>query len=455
MANLVTKFRYYKSKPKSLRGRYLKYIATRDGVETIGKDINAQPSTDNQKELIERILRDYPDSAEMLEFEDYVNNPTVSNASEFITRALEDNINIFSADKTYADYIATRPRVEKIGSHGLFSQSDNEISLEKVSAEISSHSGNVWTMIVSLRREDAERLDFNNARRWRDMIRSKRDELAKDLKIPPNDLKWYGAFHNESHHPHIHVLFYSESEEHGYLTKKGIYSIRSSLAKSIFKDDLDHIYKKQTEIRDELKKDWKELLRETLDKISNGTYNNPDIQQKLIELSIILANTKGKKVYGYLNKNAKDLIDSIVDLMAEDENIAKLYDMWYEEKYKILRTYSSNVPPKVPLSENKEFKSIKNDIIREALRIMMSESGDLKIKPPPSNKNYSSYNHQRQQYYTSKKRIAAISVTRLFKNLGNIFSDNLGGDDTKKLPVIDRRQHKEIEDKKNAELTIT
>ena len=164
----------------------------------------------------------------------------------------------------------------------------------------------------------------------------------------------------------------------------------------------------------------------------------------------------GRQIRFYITQtDAKDLIDSIVDLMAEDENIAKLYDMWYEEKYKISRTYSSNVPPKVPLSENKEFKSIKNDIIREALRIMMSEGGDLKIKPPPSNKNYSSYNHQRQQYYTSKKRIAATSVTRLFKNLGNIFSDNLGGDDAKKLPVIDRRQHKEIEDKKNAELTIT
>ena len=455
MANLVTKFRYYKSKPKSLRGRYLRYIATRDGVEIIGKEIHTQPATENQKELIERILKDYPDSSEMLEFEDYVNNPIIINASEFISRALEDNINIFTADKTYADYIATRPRVEKIGSHGLFSQSDDEISLEKVSAEISSHGGNVWTMIVSLRREDAERLGYNNARRWRDMIRSKRDELAKDLKIPSNDLKWYGAFHNESHHPHIHVMFYSESENYGYLTKKGIYDIRSSLAKSIFKDDLDHIYKKQTEIRDELKKNSKELLREILDKISKGTYNNPEIQQKLIELSIILANTKGKKVYGYLNKNAKDLIDSIVDLMAEDENISKLYDMWYEEKYKILRTYSSNVPPKIPLSENKEFKSIKNDIIREALRIMMSEGGDLKIKPPPSNQKYSSYNQQRQQYYTSKKRLAATSVTRLFKNLANIFSDNIGGDDAKKEPVIDKRQRKEIEDKKNAELTIT
>ena len=455
MANLVTKFRYYKSKPKSLRGRYLRYIATRDGVEIIGKEIHTQPATENQKELIERILKDYPDSSEMLEFEDYVNNPIIINASEFISRALEDNINIFTADKTYADYIATRPRVEKIGSHGLFSQSDDEISLEKVSAEISSHGGNVWTMIVSLRREDAERLGYNNARRWRDMIRSKRDELAKDLKIPSNDLKWYGAFHNESHHPHIHVMFYSESENYGYLTKKGIYDIRSSLAKSIFKDDLDHIYKKQTEIRDELKKNSKELLREILDKISKGTYNNPEIQQKLIELSIILANTKGKKVYGYLNKNAKDLIDSIVDLMAEDENISKLYDMWYEEKYKILRTYSSNVPPKIPLSENKEFKSIKNDIIREALRILMSEGGDLKIKPPPSNQKYSSYNQQRQQYYTSKKRLAATSVTRLFKNLANIFSDNIGGDDAKKEPVIDKRQRKEIEDKKNAELTIT
>ena len=455
MANLVTKFRYYKSKPKSLRGRYLRYIATRDGVEIIGKEIHTQPATENQKELIERILNDYPDSSEMLEFEDYVNNPIIINASEFISRALEDNINIFTADKTYADYIATRPRVEKIGSHGLFSQSDDEISLEKVSAEISSHGGNVWTMIVSLRREDAERLGYNNARRWRDMIRSKRDELAKDLKIPSNDLKWYGAFHNESHHPHIHVMFYSESENYGYLTKKGIYDIRSSLAKSIFKDDLDHIYKKQTEIRDELKKNSKELLREILDKISKGTYNNPEIQQKLIELSIILANTKGKKVYGYLNKNAKDLIDSIVDLMAEDENISKLYDMWYEEKYKILRTYSSNVPPKIPLSENKEFKSIKNDIIREALRILMSEGGDLKIKPPPSNQKYSSYNQQRQQYYTSKKRLAATSVTRLFKNLANIFSDNIGGDDAKKEPVIDKRQRKEIEDKKNAELTIT
>ena len=149
------------------------------------------------------------------------------------------------------------------------------------------------------------------------------------------------------------------------------------------------------------------------------------------------------------------MIDSIVDLMAEDENIAKLYDMWYEEKYKILRTYSSNVPPKVPLSENKEFKSIKNDIIREALRIMMSEGGDLKIKPPPSNRNYSSYSKQRQQYYTSKKRVAATSVTRLFKNLANIFSENIGGDDAKKEPVIDKRQRKEIEDKKNAELTIS
>ena len=455
MASLVTKFRYYKPNYKASRGKYLKYIATRDGVENLVPDTHRQPATQKQKELIEKIIADFPDSSEMLEFEDYVRNPTKINASEFIIRALEDNENVFAEGKTYADYIATRPRVEKIGKHGLFSSNNDEIKLENISKAISAHDGNIWTMIVSLRREDAERLNYNNARAWRDMIRSKQSEMANALRIPVSKLRWYGAFHNESHHPHIHVIFYSEDGEQGYLTKKGINSIRSTLAKSIFKDDLEHSYEKQTKIRDDLKEDWKALLAEILNRINSGTYDNPEIQSKLIELSIILANTKGKKVYGYLNKNAKDLIDSIVDLMAEDENIAKLYDLWYEEKYKILKTYSSNVPPKIPLSQNKEFKSIKNDIIREALKLLMSSDNNMNIKAPPSNKNYNSNKQQRQQYYASKQKISATAVTRLFKGLGNIFADNLRDNEKQKSPVIDKRQRKEIEDKKNAELTLS
>jgi hypothetical protein len=455
MANLVTKFRYYKPKKSKTRGNYVKYVATRDGVEKIPRNDLNKPASKNQTDLIKRILRDFPDSVEMHEYADYVNSPTVETASEFITRAIEDNINIFIAQPTYADYIATRPRVEKTGTHGLFSSIDEEVNLKKVSEEISQHEGNVWTMIVSLRREDAERLGYNNAKAWRDLIRTKSEEISRNFKIPLNELKWYGAFHNEGHHPHVHIIIYSNKADEGYLSHIGIDKMRSSLANTIFEDDMYHIAEEQTKIRNELKTDWKKLLQDIFARIEIGTYENEEIKNKLIELSIRLNNTKSKKVYGYLKKDIKELIDSIVDLLAEDEEISKLYDLWYEEKYKILRMYSNQMPPKIPLSENKEFKSIKNDIIREALRILLTEEGDIKMLPPKGKKRDQEYYSQKKNYYESKKHVSANSVTRLFKNLANIFSDKMGGDDNKKLPTIDKRQRREIEDKKNAELTLT
>lgn len=454
MANLITKFKYYKPKSAKHKGNYVKYVATREGVEKLPKNNSDSLVTKNQIELIEKIIKDYPDSIEMLEYDDYLKSPTIKNASEFITRAIEDN-NLFITESTYADYIATRPRVEKSGSHGLFSSIDEDINLKKVSEEIANHDGNVWTMIVSLRREDAERLGFNNANRWRDVIGSKTEEIARNFKIPLSELKWYGAFHNESHHPHIHVIIYSSDTSKGYLSKVGIERMRSSLANTIFQDDIYHIAEEQTKIRNELKSDFKEKLAEILSRIENGTYENEEIRQKLIELSIRLHNTKAKKVYGYLKRDVKDLIDSIVDLLAEDEDISKLYDMWYEEKYKILRMYSQNVPPKIPLSENKEFNSIKNDIIREAMKILMNDEEEaVKMLPPCGKKRDSEYHTQKTKYYESRKGVSLAAVTRLFKSLGNIFSDKLSGDDAKKLPIIDKRQRREIEDKRNAELTL-
>ena len=364
MANLVTKFRYYKPRKSKTRGNYVKYVATRDGVEKINNDNANSNATKKQSELIEKILIDFPDCAEMLEYEDYLKSPTARNASEFITRAIEDNLNLFMDQTTYADYIATRPRVEKRGSHGLFSSIDEEVNLKEVSEEITNHGGNVWTMIVSLRREDAERLGYNSASRWRELIRSKSDEISEAFKIPLNNLKWYGAFHNESHHPHVHIIIYTADESVGYLTKSGIYKMRSTLANTIFQDEALHAYEEKGRVRDELRSSWKEMLNSIMEQIASGSYENEEIQNKLIELSIKLHNTKSKKVYGYLKKDVKELIDSIVDLLAEDEKISKLYDLWYEERYKILKMYSNDIPPKIPLSENKEFQNIKKEGFR-------------------------------------------------------------------------------------------
>ena len=446
MARLVTKFKYYKPHHGKNFGGYAKYIALRNGAELLPDSKKDLPSTLGQKQLIEKLLKDFPDCAEMLEYDDYIKSPTAENASEFLYRAIEDNFQAATAVSTYADYIATRPRAEKLGRHGLFSNDGEEIVLSQVSAELNRHEGNMWTMIVSLRREDAERLSFDNAASWREMLRAHTSELADALKIPLSELKWYAAFHNEAHHPHIHLLAYCDDPSVGYLTKQGINNMRSALGNDIFRDELQFVFREQTDRRDLLKKDWKAMLDEILQKISENKYSNPEAEQKLLLLSDKLSRTKGKKVYGYLKRDVKDLIDSIVDLLAEDENISRLYDLWYEKKYEILRTYTSEMPPKIPLSQNIEFKSIKNDIIREAMKLH-EDSGQTETNPPKKQS-------QTQAPQKISPTVSATAVTRLFKNLCGIFRDLIDDRRQSSQPTIDKRQKREIEEKKNAEMSM-
>ena len=453
MAHLITKFKYLKPEDRKNVGGYAEYIATREGVEKIDESKRNAPATNKQKQLIKKILSDFPDSKSSLEYEDYLKEKTVGAASEFITRMLEENADEMMHTKTYADYIATRPRAEKVGSHGLFSDEDGEIVLSEVAADLNTHEGNVWTMIVSLRREDAERLGYNNARAWQLLLRSHTQELADALRIPLEDLKWYGAFHNESHHPHIHVIAYTDDPKVGYLSKNGVEQMRSALGNHIFRDDLQHVFREQTGKRNELKKDWHALLEKILADMAENPNTHPEIEARLAELSLRLSRTKGKKVYGYLKRDIKDLIDEIVDLLAEDENIAKLYDVWYEKKYEALRTYTSEMPPKIPLSQNKEFKSIKNDIIREAMR--MNQSGEQKHESRTDSDTTSHHGSEKKtapHHQTNSVRVTA--VTGLLKNLANTFRDKILGDDVKKLPTIDKRQRREIEEKRNAEMSM-
>lgn len=368
MAKLVTKFKYLKPGSNSA-GKYLKYIATREGVEMIDNSKKYAPATVKQKQFIEKMLLDFPDATESLEYADYIAKPNRINASELISRTIENNIDVISDSKTYADYIATRPRTQKFGSHGLFTDDGVAINLSKVSEELNNHNGNVWTMIVSLHRENAERLGFNRGERWRDMLRTQVEQLSTNLKIPMKNLRWYAAFHNESHHPHIHLIAYSVVENEGYLTKQGIERMRSSLASDIFQQDLISVYEKQTEHRREIKESSKDIMDKIISEINSGVYDNPLLEEKLLQLSKRLSRTSGKKVYGYLKSDVKSLIDSIVDLIADDERVSKLYDLWYENKLNIIRTYTDEMPDKIPLSQNKKFKSIKNMVITQAMNI--------------------------------------------------------------------------------------
>ena len=385
MARLITKFKYLKPEDRKNLGGYAEYIATREGVEKVDESRKFAPATDKQRRLIQKILSDFPDSKSSLEYEDYLKDKTIGTASEFITRAREENADEVMHTKTYADYIATRPRAERIGSHGLFTDNGVAVDLQKVSDELNAHMGNVWTAIVSLRREDAERLGYDNGSRWRDMLRSQAQTLSENLRIPMSNLRWFAAFHNESHHPHIHLIAYSTNPNEGYLSEKGLMAMRSSFAKDIFAQDLLCEYKKQTEHRDALKVQSREVLAELIAKINGGTYDNPQVEDLLQALAKRLAVTNGKKQYGYLRKDIKEIINSIVDELGKDERIADLYDLWYESKETALKVYTESRPERLPLSQNKEFKSVKNMVIAEAMKLNLPtdevEETDEPVEP--------------------------------------------------------------------------
>ena len=370
MPRLVTKFKYLKpgQNGKSVGG-YARYIATREGVEKVDDTHRHAPATKKQQALIEKILRDFPETRGSQEYEDFQREQTVGNASEFISMAIEENLDAVANTKTYADYIATRPRAERFGSHGLFTDDGVQVQLSKVSQELNAYKGNVYTAILSLKREDAARLGFDNGTRWRDFLRGQTQNLSENLKIPMEHLRWYAAFHNEGHHPHIHLIAYSTVPGEGHLSKQGMENMRSAFARDIFSQELLFTYQQQTEYRDQLRQQGRESISDIVAQINAGTYQNPRIEELLIRLADRLSRTTGKKVYGYLKADVKAVVDQIVAELARDENIRKLYDLWYEQREDVLRTYTDTFPERVSLEQNKEFKSIRNAVIQEALKI--------------------------------------------------------------------------------------
>lgn len=370
MAKIIFKSPYLKPNARVHIENYIRYIATREGAEPAKNSTNTKPPFETQKKLIDKLVKIYPDSKELFEYEDYLSHPTRENADELIMRIAEMHSELFGDRDKYVKYIAERPRVEVISSHGLFTDEGVPIILSDVAKEVAESESNIWTHIISLRREDAERLGYNCADEWMNLIRANRNMIARNMKIAPENFRWYAAFHNESHHPHVHMIAYSTNPNEAYLTKNGIREIKSALAKQIFRQDLISIYEKQTEYRDELKVNSREVFAEIISKINSGIYDNPKLEEMLLNLADRLSKTSGKKVYGYLKADVKAIVNSIVDEFATDERIFALYDLWYEQRENVIRTYTDELPKRVPLSQNKEFKSIKNAVIQEAMNIV-------------------------------------------------------------------------------------
>jgi hypothetical protein len=342
------------------------------------------------------------------------------------------------------------------------------IVLSNVQKEIAESNSNIWTHIISLKREDVERLGYNNAKAWMNLIRSQRNMIAENMKIAPENFKWYAAFHNEGHHPHIHMIAYSKKPNEAYLTEKGIENIKSNLAKVIFRQDLISIYQKQTEHRDKLRAEARDIVEDLVSKINSEIYISASVQHKLLELADRLSKTSGKKVYGYLKPDVKAIVDSIVDELSNDDRIKKLYALWYEQKENTIRTYTDELPDRIPLANNKEFKSIKNAVIKEAFELNLTEDEVEKSENTDEESVSNPFEYEENTSVESvfdsdrgvlyprysiktNRNSVAVSSLYLLRYLCNMIQSRLRFEEKQKAQRTDKKLQQKIQDKKQAQ----
>ena len=461
MPRIIVTSRYLKSGNKKNISNYVKYIATRPG--SVTKDILNEDKqvTDKQKELIETMLKDFPDSRMIYEYEDYVANPNQNSASAFISEVLERYSDRMDSMQNYISYLANRPGAVKHGKHALFSQEDKEIELNKVAKEIAEHKGNVWTHVVSLRREDAEKMGYTDLNSWRKLILRNIPVIAKQSKIDMKNLKWYAAFHDKKTNPHVHIVVYSTDTKEGFLTKSGIEKIRSAFANDIYHDELYSLYGQQNTIRNELKKESEELMA-SLSVVSKDDFEmSSEMIQLVSKLSSQLNEHRGKKYYAFLRPEVKQTVDEIFSQLADNEKVKKMYELWCELEQKKHDTYSSAKITFPPLTDNVQFKSVKNMIIQTVLDMNLPEAEgaaeqeqtddegtdyspiDVTISDNPSD------DKAKQSEQQAKEQEALTStMMSLFVNLCGIIRNDYSQEQLKMRPKADKKLLKVIRKKK-------
>ena len=263
----------------------------------------------------------------------------------------------------YMEYMAERPR-----SHGLFGDED-AVNMNAAMNELNEYPGNIWTHVISLKREDAERLGYNHAPQWRNLIRAHRNKIAAAMNIPPGDFRWYAAFHDEGDHPHIHMMAWSVKPGQAYLSKDGIRRIKSTLTNDIFKQELLHTYEQKSSSRDELVRRAREEMKSLAQEMQTSLGSHPEVESLMMALVNQLESVTGKKTYGYLPKAVKKTVNDILDLMEQLPVINECYQAWWEFQCQVEDFYSEKMRQRPPLSQQKEFRSIKNAVIQEAENI--------------------------------------------------------------------------------------
>ena len=441
----------------------MKYIATREGVEVLTGN---GPSTEKQKEMVSKLLKDFPDMRDSFEYEDYKQAPTLHTASALISAALDAHMQNLQSENGYLRYIATRPGAEKHGAHGLFGRQENT-NLTAAMHDLTAHDGNVWTIIYSLHREDAERLGYNNAAAWRKLLVSQQNKFAEAFHIPASALHWYAAYHDADTHPHIHMMIWTDQKT--VLKRDAVVKLRSAMTNSIFQAELENLYIRKDAVYKDVTEAARAVMHELVDRMESVSAQPASIQEKLLELALELRAVSGKKQYGYLKKPLKDMVDSIVDELEKLPEVAAYYSIWNGLRDTLEGYYKNRPRQHNPLSQQKEFRAIKNAIIQEAERLRQqmeqtqtaseqetSQDGepsaekastDASANPTLAGENTSSVTSHSVRL---PSEYLLNSTIRLFHQMGQIFRDNAAPPSNPMGIRVDSKRRKKLMQKRLA-----
>ena len=441
----------------------MKYIATREGVEVLtGKG----PATEKQKEMVAKLLKDFPDVRDSFEYEDYKQAPTLRTASALISAALDSHMQNLQSENGYLRYIATRPGAEKHGAHGLFGREENT-DLTAAMHDLTAHDGNVWTIIYSLHREDAERLGYNNAAAWRKLLVSHQNKFAEAFHVSASALHWYAAYHDADTHPHIHMMLWTDQET--VLKRDAVVKLRSAMTNSIFQAELENLYIRKDAAYKDVTEAARTAMHDLVDRMESVSDPPASIQQKLLELATELRTVSGKKQYAYLKKPLKDMVDSIVDELEKLPEVAAYYSVWNGLRDTLEGYYKNRPRQHNPLSQQKEFRAIKNAIIQEAERLReqmeqtqtAAEQKSSQDEEPSAEKTSSdtstnptlvSENTSSETSHSARLSSEYLlnSTVRLFHQMGQIFRDNAAPPSNPMGIRVDSKRRKKLMQKRLA-----
>ena len=450
MARLIFISPYMKGGRDSARlAHRTRYFATREGVQLL-KDDNAHlPATKKQQQYIQRLLRSFPEARELPEHEDYANTPNRQTAFALIAQIHEDFIEPMDGRENYLDYVANRPGVKALGEHGLWDAHGKVPSLENAVAEVARHTGNVWTPVISLSRENAERLGYTDLKNWQELINASITDIAKGYTIHPDRLRWYAAMHEKEKHIHVHMVLFSTDPKEGYLSRQGIRSIKSALVSTIYRNDRLHIYEQKDEQRGLLRQEAEARMATLIGQMAIGTMQSDRLELLVTDLAQRLREVSGKKVYGYLPPRVKRIVDEIVDELAKDERVSSAYALWQDLREQLCTDYNQTPPQRVPLSQQKEFKTVRNMVIRETLRLSemnftfeddtMPDEPEPEEQSAPSTQSSARTIYQQAHFYRraktvlndadadpGEKAMALVTLRRLWEEGYTIAAHQLG-----------------------------